>query len=946
MVLSSAARSVWAKSLNDDGAWLPLWQHMDDSSDIAGGLFDGWLSPSVIELLASPFGGDVAAARTGVTLLAGLHDLGKATPAFAVQDQVLAQRMREHGLEMPTTKELLVDRRRVYHSLAGHQLLSRWLVHQGWSKGLATTWAVVLGGHHGVPPDAFSLTGGNPAAYPKLYGQGVWEEVQRELTEHVAARTGACGYLDVWREVELPAQFQVLTTGLVIISDWIASNETLLPFLRARLPEASEKTGRGRWALDQLALLPPWRPVDIPDTVDDLFAARFQLPEGAGPRPAQRAACEVIMDMSAPGLVIIEAPMGEGKTEAALAAAEIMTRRWGAGGLQVALPTQATTDAMFDRVMHWLDTMGEENQTLGAITLSHGKARLNRVFQGVLQAGRLAEIGCDEGFGLDRRHHLPHAVVAHSWLSGRKKSQLANFVVGTIDQVLFAGLKSRHLMLRHLALAGKIVLLDEVHAYDVFMNSYLTRVLTWLGAYRVPVIALSATLPPERRRVLLSAYQRGWTGDRPPQAAGPSGQVSDDGGYPVISWTAGADVQSRNVAPSSRKTTVSIAALGGGAEDDLDALTALLQEALSDGGCALVVRNTVRRVLRTADFLKRSFADEVTVAHSRFIAADRLRNDEDLLDRFGPPSRALDRPFRRIVVASQVVEQSLDIDFDLLITDLAPVDLILQRMGRLHRHARGKDQSDRPPKLRSARTYITGADFTDHPPALERGASRYVYGAYPLLCAAAVLVPRFGSTIQLPDDIPVLVNQAYGQQINAPDSWSTALEDAHCRWLEDTTRRTENAKNFQISDPPRAGTAILGWISASVGEADDESQGQGQVRDGPPSVEAILVQQSQSGDWFTPDWLPDGQGRLPVPQDRTPSDDLASIMAACTVRLPLQLSDDASERALWSVTPEPWIDSPLIYRLPVVVIGDDGLGAINGRRIRYTQQLGLEVFDS
>ena len=105
MALSEAARSVWAKSLNADGAWLPLWQHMHDSADIAGGLFDKWLSSSVVEVLAAPFGCDRVAARTAVTFLAGLHDLGKATPAFAVQDEVLAQRMREHGLDMPATKE-------------------------------------------------------------------------------------------------------------------------------------------------------------------------------------------------------------------------------------------------------------------------------------------------------------------------------------------------------------------------------------------------------------------------------------------------------------------------------------------------------------------------------------------------------------------------------------------------------------------------------------------------------------------------------------------------------------------------------------------------------------------------------------------------------------------------------------------------------------------------
>ncbi|MGH3636973.1 MAG: CRISPR-associated helicase Cas3', partial [Mycobacterium sp.] len=573
-----------------------------------------------------------------------------------------------------------------------------------------------------------------------------------------------------------------MTTGLVILSDWIASNESLFSFNSVELPDVVENPDRGRRALDRLALPAPWQPGRVVGTVEELFAARFRLPQGAKPRPVQKAACEVVEGMAGPGLVIIEAPMGEGKTEAALAAVEIMSRRWGAGGVHVALPTQATTDAMFDRVVAWLDSMGADNQSVGAITLSHGKARFNRLFRGIIGTGPLAEIGCDEGCGSG--HHTPeHAVVAHSWLSGRKKSQLANFVVGTIDQLLFAGLKSRHLMLRHLALAGKIVVLDEVHAYDVFMNSYLTKVLTWLGAYRVPVLALSATLPPDRRRELLQAYQRGLSTAANAGVPIICDDVTDDTGYPVLSWTEGMQVIRRDVPPSGRRTTVSIDALGGAADDDLDVLTGLLLDLLWDGGCALVVRNTVRRALQTAVALEAEFPGEVTVAHSRFMSADRLRKDAGLLNRFGPPGPDVDRPARHIVVASQVVEQSLDVDFDVLVTDLAPVDLILQRLGRLHRHDRGAGQADRPPKLRSAHAYVAGVDFTQDPPELETAAAKHVYGSYPLLRSAAALLPRLGGTVELPDDIAPLVRAAYGSEYIEPASWQDVVEDAHTKWL-------------------------------------------------------------------------------------------------------------------------------------------------------------------
>lgn len=942
MTLSDAARSVWAKSPNTEGAWLPLWQHMDDSADIAGGLFDTWLAPSAVELLAMPFAGDIAVVRTAITFLAGMHDLGKATPAFAIQDGTLAQRMREHGLYMPSTKAELVDRRKVHHSLAGHHLLCRWLVNRGWPRTAVATWAVVLGGHHGVPPNSVSITEGAPSEFPCLYGEGRWEDVQRELADRVTDRTGAGKYLDEWREVRLPASFQVLVTGLVILADWIASNESLLPYHTGHLPKASENARRAQLALERLALPMPWRPALLAGSVAEQFAVRFRLPAGAAPRPVQEAVCEVATGMSAPGLVIIEAPMGEGKTEAALAAAEIMSRRWGAGGVHVALPTQATADAMFERVVAWLDTFGSDEQLVGAVTLSHGKARSHRLYQGMIRSGRPAQIGSDETG--DR--HAEHAVVAHAWLSGRKKSQLANFVIGTIDQLLFAGLKSRHLMLRHLALAGKTVVIDEIHAYDAFMNSYLEKVLTWLGAYRVPVLALSATLPPDRRHTLLDAYQRGcFIGDETHAPAG-FRPVSADTGYPVISWTEEGDVRTRDVAPSGRHITVSLDAVGGSVDNDTDALTSLLEELMSEGGCALVVRNTVARVLHTATSLEQAFPGEVTVAHSRFITADRLRKDSELLDRFGPPDRAHHRPERHIVVASQVVEQSLDVDFDLLVTDLAPVDLVLQRMGRLHRHWRGDGQAERPSKLRIARTYIAGADFTRQPPELETASSRHVYGTYPMLRSAAVLMPRIGATVTLPDDIAPLVRAAYGGEDIEPPSWRAAVDTARVRFIDSIEQRAAKARDYQIGEPQRPGKAILGWVSGSVGEADDEAQGQGQVRDGVPTLEAILVQQSDSGDWHTPDWLPEGQERLVIPQDATPPEDVASVLLTCAVRLPLEFSNASAEEALWAQTPEPWEHSPLIYRLPVVVVDHRGEGHIAGRPIRYTPDRGLEVFKS
>jgi CRISPR-associated endonuclease/helicase Cas3 len=892
---------------------------MADAADVGRRLFEEWLPRSTTALLAGEFGGDVDDTRAAVRFLAGAHDLGKVTPAFAVQSEALAERMRSHGLWMPS-KNQLPDRALAHHSLAGQQLLQRWLTDHGWPARSARTWGIVLGGHHGAPPDADAeqIT---PEIEPELYGSGLWHEVQDEFAAWITERTGATERLATWQELRLSQPFQVLATGLVIVADWIASNTELFAYHAEVLPVPTEYPRRVRRAMSMLHLPGPWAlPEPVPD-IGELFSRRFALPAGAAPRPVQREVVTAARAMTEPGLLTVEAPMGEGKTEAALAGAEELARTFGAGGLLVALPTQATTDAMFSRVLDWLDALGAEQASVaGAITLSHGKARLNRVFAGLLGAGRMRDIDADAAGR--------HWVLAHSWLSGRKKAALANFGIGTIDQLLFAGLKAKHLMLRHLGLAGKVVVIDEVHAYDAFMNSYLTAVLTWLGAYRVPVIALSATLPPDRRAELLRAYQEG-TAQGAPRAE------PTERGYPLVSWT-GSGGGARVAEASGRGTTVHIDALG----DDPEALATLLRERLAGGGNALVVRNTVRRVLETADRLEREFPGEVTLAHARFLAVDRMRNDESLLDRFGPPGRATERPWRQIVVASQVVEQSLDVDFDLLVTDLAPADLVLQRMGRLHRHER----AGRPAAVREARVWLTGADLTCSPPELEPAARDHVYGAYPLLRAAAVFTPRLGDTVELPGDIAPLVHAAYGSEPVAPPEWGEAMAEAERKWRRHIEGQRERASVFGVQPPKRAGKPISGWVAADVGETDDEAQGQGQVREGAPSLEALVVQCDETGAWRTPGWLTGAAAKMSVPSDRVPPDELAEVMATCVVRLPLELSEASYEEALWDGTPDAWEDSPVIYRIPALPLGPNGEGEIAGKRVRYTPERGLEVF--
>ncbi|WP_455431059.1 CRISPR-associated helicase Cas3' [Streptomyces anandii] len=939
---------MWAKHDRDSDGWLPLWQHMEDCAAVVGLLWDRWLPEAVRRRVAEVLPEGEVDARLLVTWLAGVHDIGKATPAFACQVDALADRMRAAGLEMPYQREMGRDRRMAPHGLAGQLLLQEWLEERcGWSGRATAQFAVVVGGHHGVPPDHAQI--GDLDAHPALLrtpgpSRKVWRQVQEELLEACADEFGVRERLAAWQRVKLPQTVQVLLSALVIVADWIASNSELFPY--AGLGRAPAETGRVAAAWAGLGLPEPWRPQPPGGSVAELFAARFSLPAGAELRPVQEAAVRMAREMPEPGLLIVEAPMGEGKTEAALAATEVLAARAGAGGVFFALPTMATSNAMFPRLLAWLEGLPAREGERLSVLLAHSKAALNKDFAELKAASwqRIAAVeldGVEEVPRPGEERAAPAELVAHQWLGGRKKGMLSSFVAGTVDQLLFAGLKSRHLALRHLALVGKVVVIDEAHAYDAYMNCYLDRVLEWLGAYRVPVVVLSATLPAARRRELAQAYAGAGGGEEGFAAVG---AVE---GYPLLTAVApGHAPLLEQPAASGRGSRARVEALA----DDLGILEDRLERELAGGGCALVVRNTVERVLETAKALRERFgAGEVTVAHARFIDVDRAAKDEDLLKHFGPPERSDGwRPRRHVVVASQVAEQSLDVDFDVLVTDLAPVDLLLQRMGRLHRHVR----DGRPERLREPLCLVTGVtDWEGGPPEAVPG-SQAVYGRYALLRSLAVLdLPPEGGhrVVQLPQDISPLVQHAYGGEPVGPAAWAEAMGEARREYDEVKAAKAKAADTFRIAAAARAGRSLVGWLAGNAGDADDTRAGRAQVRDAPESVEVIVVEQLDDGSLATVSWAREGRGGLPLPTDAVPAPAAAKAAAACTLRLPARMAKPyVIDRVIadleqfcvpyWQAKESLWLSGELI--LPV---RPGCQTRVAGFRLSYSPDDGLEV---
>lgn len=925
-MLSPLARSLWAKKSRPPVVgWLPLAVHMADSAEVAQHLWSDWLPEGTRRCIARGVEISDDQAVNGLTkeewaerllvFVCASHDLGKAIPAFQCKpsafpetqlDFDLTERIRLNGLPLPEDGYRgFQDVSKSPHALASLLLMERF--------GCGKNVSAIAGAHHGKPASATALDYQQIVNYPKNYhmgaeGRKAWEDVQ---TEFFFFALHLAGFEDV-RHLPRPDMVaQVLLSGLVTMADWIASNEGCFPYLdlNASWSEILNPDKRGERAdkgWSALRLPPLWIAEEGykgASLYEDRFPANIGKP--FAPFPVQVLAAQAASQPGQPGILMIEAPMGQGKTEAALVAAEIFAFAAGRSGVFFALPTQATSDGMFPRIRRWAQQLDRSQRH--SIRLAHGKAQFNEEYTRLFEGG--------SGVDVDE----PENLTVHPWFEGQKKSLLADFVVGTIDQLLMAALKQKHVMLRHLGLAGKVVIIDECHAYDAYMNQYLERALNWLGAYQVPVILLSATLPREKRNQLIGAYLEHQALSEP---IGQPIAFSETTCYPLVTWTDGMHVNA--VVPTEKSPSRRVE-IGGIRREDI---AFFLKETLSGGGCAGVLLNTVKAAQEAAVSLKEVFGDAVELLHSRFIAPDRAEKERRLLNELG--KQGLARPPLRVVVGTQVLEQSLDIDFDLMLTELCPMDLLMQRIGRLHRHDR-----ERPEQLKAARCIIIDRDIE----SLDAGSAA-IYGRYLLLKTKAFL-PSDG-WVMLPEDIPGLVEAVYRDSMIAP-ILHDEIEQAKAAHEHTLSDKKQRANSFRI-DPVWPGDEtqrLNDWLSTDV----SDQRGEAAVRDGDASIDVLMLIQDSNGGLRLPLAQPDIS---PIPTGLTPKPELAREIARQIIRLPRalcarwamrqtieELEKISKERlSAWQLSP--WLKGELF-----LLLDENREAHLNGYLIRYNAFDGL-----
>ena len=751
--------NLWAKtSKNGDAGWHPLILHMLDVAASAEAILDR--EPKATQQrMAAVLGLPWETAKPWLLVLISCHDLGKACPGFQLKWEGAKELLSATGLRIPPGVDTSLN-----HAFVSQVALTELLVEFSWPEELADLVADAVGCHHGERCNPIKLQnlGGNR----KALGDQGWDSVRRDMFNAV---------LDVIQPSAAPSKTTLsgpdfmLLSGLTSFADWIGSNEIWFPFgTSADCNDLSSwlnhQRAQAQHALDEMG----WAVRNPLSLVERSFEDVFAF----APRPLQQAVENTVRHVSEPCIILLEAPMGEGKTEAAFYAHLELQRRFGHRGMYVALPTKATGNAMFERTLEFLHSLKPE-RTLD-LQLLHGATLLNDTFQHL----RLSSIHNPDG---------PDQVHAGEWFTHKKRALLSEYGVGTVDQALLTILPVRHNFVRLWGLANRVVVFDEIHAYDAYTGTLLIHLLRWLLALGSSVVLLSATLPPSIRRKLAEVVS----------AEMPESEAN----YPRLTvFNKGSVGQTHFEADSTRRLSIHLQKIA----PDLTSIKASLDEQLLHGGIGLALVNTVQR----AQGLYQLFPDgvpleregchigkclpdgtEVFLFHARFPADRRQKREDQTLKTFGEGGS---RTGRKILIATQVAEQSLDLDFDLIVTDLAPIDLIFQRVGRLWRHKRDVRSVSKPILL------VAGLAGNE-PPSFEKPLWwRAVYREDLLLRTWCVLKDR--QELMLPDEIDTLVSTVYEEKVEMPESLRERLDMA-----------IVNAEGEGITHRGQANQAFIGF---------------------------------------------------------------------------------------------------------------------------------------
>ena len=699
----------WAKTTEDKFPGIDVFQHSLNVGNVASYLSE--LYENIIALWNLD--------KKSIVALTAIHDVGKISPGFqqkcpAWLEQNELNKIASNGGWASLEKN--------------HAKVSQYAI-QGFLKNeikfgcsSAAYLAAALGAHHG----RLNWAGERGIElHPDEEFSGIPWGIRRNNTiQEIVKNFGDVNPFNV--NNDSPELWWI--AGLTTIADWIGSDERFFPadkpidpeIVKDRIRSAIKELGLGRLSL-RLNL-----------------TFRQQFKDGFKPNDLQ---CKALEAITGPGVYVIEAPMGMGKTEAALSVAYKLMESGKATGLYFALPTQATSNRIHERVADFAENICIDKV---GVRLIHGNSWLIENIEPMKPVSSSPHLDKDESdAGTGRR-----------WFASPKRAILAAIGVGTIDQALLGAVAAKHFFVRHFALAGKVVIIDEVHSYDLYTGTLIEKLIGILEKLGCTVIILSATLTEKRRMKLL-----GQSND----------DIKADEKYPFISGRTGDGKYILPVEPSrSQEKPVKVKFIIRKKATEKASVFA------RKGASVLWVCDTVDSAQKTYLELsdhKENIIFPLGLLHSRFPFFRREELENEWM-------RRLDKKGEHrcgcILVSTQIVEQSVDLDADLMVSELAPTDMLLQRMGRLWRHERENRQTPKPPEFWIIQENHTLTEYKnmDAKSIMESfGSKAWVYEPYILLRSLNEWKKPKRKILKIPSDIRNILNKTYDQMKNEPLSW-------------------------------------------------------------------------------------------------------------------------------------------------------------------------------
>lgn len=721
------------------------------------------------------------------------HDIGKFARSF--------QQIYTHpNLNAPT--ESRKNYEKISHATLGYWLWNTWLSEHPELfprsvlparklKRVIAMWMPVTTGHHGRPPQGIR-------ELDNFLSQD--KEAAQEFLASIKALFPLIEIPAFWDEddgIELVQQLSWLISAAVVLADWTGSSARLFPRIARTMPIETYWQQTQEKAQAALAVFPLSSSVASFSSVNTLFPFIRQ------PTPLQQKALEVEVDQNGPQLFILEDVTGAGKTEAALILTHRLMAAGKAQGLFFGLPTMATANAMFDRLAKsWLALY--ESTSRPSLVLAHSARGLMERFNQSLWTGDLS--GSEEP---DEKQGCA------AWFAdSNKKALLAEVGVGTLDQAMMAVMPFKHNNLRLLGLSNKILLADEIHAYDAYMSRILESLIENQARNGNTTILLSATLSQQQRDRLVAAFARGTKSNVEAPLLG-----HDD--YPWLTLVTAKNVVSQHVATRkevARRVGVSWL------YSETDCIERI-EQAVRQGRCVAWIRNSVDDAIRIyRHLLARGMipAENLSLFHSRFAFYDRQRIETETLKLFGKGESS--QRAGRVLIATQVIEQSLDIDMDVMISDLAPVDLLIQRAGRLQRHTRdrnsqlkesGQDERDAPELL------VLAPEWSDEPredwfsSAMRNSA--YVYPDHGRLWLTQRVLREQGA-IRMPQSARLLIESVYADNVAIPDGFAKSGQQQEGKFYCDRAFADQMLLNFTPGYSPESSDYLPEKLSTRLAE--------------------------------------------------------------------------------------------------------------------------------